>query len=650
MKTILLVLALGGLALSETVAAPAPNTNDVLFADFEGDTWGGWEVTGTAFGTGPARGALTNQQPVTGFVGRGLVNSFVGGDKSTGTLTSPEFTIEKPYLNFLIGGGNRPGKLCINLVIDGKVVKSATGVESERLLWHTWQLFPVMKKKARLQIVDDYAAGWGHINIDNITFTDRPKVPPFFNDAATRAMTSLAEATPRAAKDPLRPIFHFHPPANWMNDPNGTIYYGGYYHMYYQHNPFGDQWGHMHWGHARSRDLVNWKHMPVALWPSKEHDEDHVFSGCATTNINGEFLAFYTSIGRGKSAGDYAEQWVGLGDAEGNTFVKHPANPVLTEKLHGDLKVYDWRDPFIFREAGNVFLVCGGNLNKAKGGEGVVLLYEAANGELTKWKFRGVMWKHPDAAAKDVECPNFFKLGDRWVLVVSPYGRVEYFTGDFDALSGKFTARDRGLMDHSGDFYAPNVLEDPKGRRVMWGWLRGFPEGRGWNGCLTIARILTMGADGHLRQSPAPEMEKIRTRGFELANVGIKSATNYMENVKSDALEIIAEFDPGDAKQFGLRLRTSDDGARSVNITFDGTNLDVAGAKAVIGSPGSRETLRLHIFLDKSVLEVYANGRECITRVIKPDVKDLGVALFASGGTANLKKLQAWPLNGIRFD
>jgi sucrose-6-phosphate hydrolase SacC (GH32 family) len=628
-------------------AADGSGANEILFADFEGDTWGEWQATGQAFGAGPARGALPNQMPVTGFAGRGLVNSYVGGDRSTGTLTSAEFTITKPYLNFLIGGGNHTGKVGINLLIDGQVARSATGTEFERLSWHTWNLFAVQKKKARLQIVDQHTGGWGHVNIDQITMSDRPKVPPYFNDAVTRAMASVAEATPRATNDPTRPIYHFLAPANWMNDPNGPIYHRDYYHIYYQHNPFGDQWGHMHWGHARSRDLVSWKHLPISLWPSKEAGEDHVFSGCATTNSQGEFLAFYTSIGFGKSAGDYAEQWVAVGDSEGNTFKKHPANPVLSEKLHGEVKVYDWRDPFVFRDGGKTYLVCGGNLNRGKGGQAVVLLYEARDGKLIDWTYRGVLFTHPDSAVKNIECPNFFKLGDRWVLIISPHDKVQYFTGTFDPVAGKFTAQQRGLMDQSGDYYAPNCMEDPQGRRILWGWVRGFKEGRGWNGCLTLARVLAMGADGRVQQAPATELQKLRGQLFDLSATTIVNATNYLENLRGDALEIEAALDLSEARNVGLLLRASKDGAKAVTVSYDGNELSVAGVKTRLGVPAKEKTLKLHLFLDKSVLEVYANGELCFTRVIYPGEHDLGLGLFASGGSAKVTSFQAWPLKTI---
>src|ERR1041385_6268748 len=183
------------------------------------------------------------------------------------------------------------------------------------------------------------------------------------NDAIARATASVDLAIPRAEADPTRPVYHFHPPAFWNNDPNGPIYYQGYYHMFYQHNPYGDGWGHMHWGHARSRDLVHWQHLPIALWPSEDLGEEHVFSGCAVLPRRGPPMIFYTSIARGKPAETYAEQWAAIGDKNMLSWQKFPGNPVLTEALHGDRKVYDWRDPFVFQHKNVTYMVLGGNLN-----------------------------------------------------------------------------------------------------------------------------------------------------------------------------------------------------------------------------------------------------------------------------------------------
>src|SRR6516165_9332106 len=156
---------------------------DILFADFEGPDYGDWKVEGTAFGKRPARGTLPNQMPVTGYLGKGLVNSYHGGDDSTGTLTSPAFTIQRRHINFLIGGGKYPGETCINLLVNKKVVRTAAGPNdkpggSEHLDWHSWDVKEFEGKTAIIQIVDERKGGWGHINIDHIVQTDRPKKAP----------------------------------------------------------------------------------------------------------------------------------------------------------------------------------------------------------------------------------------------------------------------------------------------------------------------------------------------------------------------------------------------------------------------------------------------------------------------------------------
>lgn len=154
---------------------PAPRPTIVL-ADFEGDDYGSWTVQGEAFGTGPARGTLPNQQPVSGFLGRGLVNTYLGGsDRLTGRLTSPPFKIERRYMSFLIGGGNHPGRTCINLIVDGQIVRTATGKNSERLEWHNWNVADLEGKEAVIEIVDEESRSWGHINIDQIELRDTPR-------------------------------------------------------------------------------------------------------------------------------------------------------------------------------------------------------------------------------------------------------------------------------------------------------------------------------------------------------------------------------------------------------------------------------------------------------------------------------------------
>ena len=162
------------------ICAWAHAAPDILIADFEGKDYGDWVATGEAFGPGPALGTLGRQGRVTGYLGKGLVNTFFNGDRTVGTLTSPELRIQRRYVNFLVGGGGHAGETCINLTVDGKPVRTANGPNetsggSERLEWCTWDVSQFIGKLARIQIVDDHRRGWGHINVDHISQSDAAK-------------------------------------------------------------------------------------------------------------------------------------------------------------------------------------------------------------------------------------------------------------------------------------------------------------------------------------------------------------------------------------------------------------------------------------------------------------------------------------------
>ena len=163
------------LSQAKESARPAPERPPIVLADFEGEDYGDWKIEGEAFGTGPARGTLPGQQEVDGFQGKGLVNTFLGGDKPQGKLTSPPFKVERGFIAFLVGGGGHQGKTCINLRVDGNVVRTAAGTERERLQWQNWNVEDLVGKEAQIEIVDEESGGWGHINIDQIELCDRPR-------------------------------------------------------------------------------------------------------------------------------------------------------------------------------------------------------------------------------------------------------------------------------------------------------------------------------------------------------------------------------------------------------------------------------------------------------------------------------------------
>ena len=468
------------------------------------------------------------------------------------------------------------------------------------------------------------------------------------DDLLKKAEASVKAAAAKVKDDPNRPIYHLLPPANWNNDPNGPIYFKGNYHLFYQFNPYGDDWGHMHWGHFRSKDLVHWEHQPIALWPSESRGEEHVFSGCAAVTKKGQLMLVYTSIGK-----RLPEQWAAIPeDDQLVKWKKHPANPIMTEKLHGDVKIHEWRDPFAFKSEGRTYMVCGGNLNANKGGEAVVNVYRAENDDLTQWKYLGVLFQHPDKDVKNIECPLFFPLDGKWVMIVSQGRPVQYFVGKLDPMEMRFTAEKRGVMDF-GSYYAPNCTVDAEGRRILWGWVHDFPKGKGWNGCMTLPRELSLDdADMTLLQHPISELVNLHGKNRYHENISV-AGEHVLDDVKGDALNIVAGLIRGTAEEVGLKIRRSADGKKAVTISFNGKTLHVAGLDVPYKLPPDQETLVLRVFMDHSVLEVYASngladsGRACITRVLDAAPGDQGIALFARGGKGQCKSLSSWQMNSI---
>jgi beta-fructofuranosidase len=465
-------------------------------------------------------------------------------------------------------------------------------------------------------------------------------------EAIVRATAAMNAATNRAQADLWRPTFHVTAPAQWVNDPNGPIYHKGFYHLFYQLTPDKDESGIKYWGHVRSRDLAKWEHLPIALAPSGDKGEESIWSGCAVINGLGQPMAFYTSIGKGKSPFTEAVQWAATGDQELIRWEKIPLNPVLTESVHDGQKIYDWRDPFIFQDQQRTFMVLGGSLNESKGGQAVVTIYEAESAALTRWKYRGVLFQLPDAGARTAECPNFFKLGDEWVLFVSPYGKVQYYVGAFDAQTCRFVPRARGLLDHGPNFYAPNTVLVPDGRRLVWGWVNGFPNGRGWNGCLSLPRELSLTRDGQLRQTPTPQLRKLRGEGVSWQNLPIDGRRSVFELPKTNSFAMELELELQMARGIHFAMQGTNQVA-PVTLDYDGLELALAEARAPLQLPKGARTLKLQIFMDRSVLEVFADEQVCLTKRIEPLEGAVTMEIRADNGTARLKRFQTWPMKTI---
>lgn len=464
-------------------------------------------------------------------------------------------------------------------------------------------------------------------------------------------MAAVAAAVPKAESDPHRPRYHFAPPAQWMNDPNGTIYHNGYYHVFYQHNPYDDVWEHMHWGHARSRDMVHWEHQPIALWPSQEQNEEHCYSGCAAVNDQGQPILIYTSVGPGPRGGRPDNfQWGALGDSEWQTWQKHPQNPLMDLKTHGGPAFLgDWRDPYVFEAGGRTFLVIGGVFDETS----AVALYEAEDGSLAKWRYLKLLYTEPRDQTRFLECPNFIQVGDKWVLLTSPYRPVEYVAGDFDLDTLTFTPQRRGVLDAGyndlavANFYATNTLHAPDGRCILLGWMRGFGPGRGWSGYLSVPRVFTIDDDYQPRQTPVQELDALRGNHHKAQNQALDSNVANLDRVNNASLEIQLTLDPGDAAQSGIRLVPTDSAEKTIEIIFNRQVLLVDGVPTPIDWEYGQQ-LQLRLYLDGAGIELFANGgRVALSRVVDLPANGMEIEAIARSGRASIVTYDRWEMNAI---
>jgi beta-fructofuranosidase len=471
--------------------------------------------------------------------------------------------------------------------------------------------------------------------------------------AQIKATQAVLDAIPLAEADPERPIYHFHPPANWTNDPNGTLYYRGWHHLFYQLNPFAARLGSQHWGHARSRDLVNWEHLPIAIWPSEEKGEKAIYSGGAIIAADGKPRLFYTSIGQPQP-----EQWMASPkDDDLIVWEKYAGNPVLAQSAHASGPIAQWRDPFLFKKDGSSYMVCGGGTSA---GRAQVQLYRATKPDLTEWKHLGSIFQTLDRDVRNFECPNLFPLDGKWVMIVSPNRVCEYWIGDLDIAKMQFSPTAHGVLD-AGDAYASNISVDDKGRTLLWLWGRtNTPQGKGWGSIITMPRSLAIGTDGYLRQRPVPDFETLRGEPRTFETTALEKPVS-LEGVRTDCAEIEAEF--SGFGTYGLELRRPADGKPGIVVSMQGAYLNVGSARAFVGNA---ERHRLRIFLDKRCVEVFADdGVTALYKWFDAGPNDLGIDVFGQPGTGRgflggpagaanrqapkLESLRIWPMRGARF-
>ncbi len=479
------------------------------------------------------------------------------------------------------------------------------------------------------------------------------------------------------AKQNFRGAYHISPQVNWMNDPNGMVYYEGEYHLFYQHHPHGDTWGPMHWGHAVSKDLVTWEELDIALSPD-EHGT--IFSGSAVVdwkNTTGLFpdgpglVAIFTHHLEVEGNHPIQRQSLAYSTDKGRTWVKYAGNPVLTHETF-----VDFRDPKVFwHEETNrwaMIIACGQT----------VCLYHSPN--LINWTFGSEFGDGIGSHDGVWECPDLFKLaidGDaansKWVMIVSigadpafaEGSRTQYFTGDFDGITFTPDAASSEVrwVDHGRDNYAGVTWSDvpeSDGRRLMIGWMSNWQYANqtpteGFRGAMTIVREMSLETrEGAvtLVQKPAVELESIRKPVLALQGATVAEAEQALQNLQLVSYEIHAELSTNHSSGFRIRTGAANgtvvgfdtasggiyvDRTKSGEHSFHPLFRGIQAAK--IMSSGSSVDLR--IFVDAASVEVFANkGQAVITDLIYPDADATGISFFSEQDNAVLSSLYIYEL------
>ncbi len=469
-------------------------------------------------------------------------------------------------------------------------------------------------------------------------------------------------------QEPWRPQFHFTPPIHWTNDPNGLVYYKGEYHLFYQYNPMGIRWGHMSWGHAMSRDLLHWQHLPLAI---EEGKEVMIFSGTCVVdeqNTSGlgkdgklPMVAIYT----GHQEGVNQSQHLAYSLDQGRTWTKYDKNPIL------DLGKRDFRDPKVFWYAPHKKWVMAVVLPIEK----QIQFYSSP--DLKSWSLMSSFGPAGDVTGI-WECPDLFEVPvagqpgqTKWVLMHSPSPLMQYFVGSFDG--NRFTADnpvDKVYRpDYGPDYYAAIVYNHlPKNTGPFsigwvnnWNYANDIPVSP-WRGAFSIPRKLSLvkeGKDWILQQEPIPALNSLREPLLEL-----KGSTpvngNKLLPVAGTTIELQVKWKINGTKNAGIILAQSKDKGFKVGYnaekgllyldrsafgnTVPNQNFAALSYWETPYTPQG-DSISLRVFIDRSIVEVYAdNGRRVMTAQIFPGPAQKGISLFSEGAATAFEDLRVYTL------
>lgn len=587
---------------------------DIPLASFGKSDYGDWKATGTAFQKGPASGGLLATLEIENAPDSPVASSEVEGDGPVGSLSSPEFKISRHYIAFRIGGGNYEFSACLNLLINGKIVKSATGWNSDYLAAASWDVSGFAGQSAQLQIVDQATGDWGHINVAGLVQTDTPEKLPIEKGLLYH--------------ESLRPQFHFtarqwtmdrlnpgQREEGWINDLNGLIYYEGEYHL------FAQRWAKC-WLHAVSKDLVHWTELEPAFWEESLGSGDQSgtcvidyqnTSGLSPDPKNPPMIAFWSRF-------DNRSQCLNYSLDRGRTWKRYEKNPfmLLPER---DPKVF-WYQP---------------------GNHWVMMLY--GNGQYHILTSNNLLeWKdehHP--IPNSFECPDFFELpvdgnatNKKWVLI---QGNGNYSIGAFNGTEFK-EETPRRACDVGPNFYATQSWHNTDtgdGRRVQVAWMRGadFVD-------MPFSQMISFPCELSLRatpeglrvfRKPIQEIAKLH-RGEDKWTSRTLGKDQTLRLAPSGQLfHIQAEISISEGAKLTFNLR-------GIPVILTSKTVESAHKPVSVQSQISK----VEFLVDSASIETFVNeGEISSTRYALP--RSSGLSMKAEGGSVMIRSLAVYPLN-----
>jgi beta-fructofuranosidase len=500
-----------------------------------------------------------------------------------------------------------------------------------------------------------------------------------------KVIRSTREFRERLLSDPYRPAYHFCvPDDNGMpGDPNGAFYYQGRYHLMYLYNREGSGFC---WGHVSSRDLLHWRHHPDAIGPG--NGDEGCFSGGAFVTPEGK--AYLT----------YWQLWgaLGIGMAENTDenfdhWNKFSENPVIrstewgiteTKDTNGRDLIYGSADPSnIWMKDGKYYMLTGNLLvlNKYGREPGSPAemqgdrLYLFESKDLKNWKYLHPFYESDRQwtdQSEDNMCPSFLPLptgpdggsfsGKHLMLFISHNKGCQYYTGTY--ANDLFTPEKHGRMTWvDNGYFAPEALVDDKGRQIMWAWIfddrsDSLKNHYGWTGTYGLPRSLWLDGDGNLGMQPVKELAALRMNEKVKKNFTVKAGSDYdLDEFGTELMELEITLEMGTAVKAGVRVCRPADGREQTTLLYDANDkmlrCDATRSSLTIGRRNTEnapfalkkgEQLVLRVFVDRSIVEVYANDRQAIARSIYPTLGGHGIRLFAEGGDIRVVSVRAWEM------